>query len=512
VFHCALRIAWTQTREKRACLRLMEVALASTVVHVGPSTRNQMVYLSANGEVIGQFEESELPSALANGRVPSDSFFWREGMHEWRSLRELVLPPRPQSTAPASKPSAAFPSPTINPAEPAAPAKLQATPKSTAIKPAIAQKAPFVPRTPALAPDTSAAAVQGCPEHAPAPGEAPSAPAKPVRKVFLPQAKWAPAPEVAAPASGREMVATVASSDRPAPAGKRTPLPSARQETPAARFAAQSEPFAQPALASSAPAPAPGVMLAAAKARGRSVFKGLLFAAFLILLGALGAAAWWFFPKQPPALEGQVRLAAADGTATPVAGARVFLVSREELAARWRDGLAETQSRSAEVGELLKQATVVHREKFLALELAARTSELADEYNMPDAADLRTARDAAQAEEAPALAEVEQLKREMESLTSSASLLQAPADALDQTRTDDSGAFRLTLPESTDGLVVLVLAGTDGADVPDRRGWLVPLVGQEERKAPVLLSSDNALESTQIAEIAGTPFPAGMEN
>jgi hypothetical protein len=244
-------------------------------------------------------------------------------------------------------------------------------------------------------------------------------------------------------------------------------------------------------------------MLAAAKARGRGGRKGLLLAALLLLLGALGAAAWWLFPQQPPALEGQVRLAAADGTAAPVAGAAVFLVSREELAARWRDGMAEAQGRVAEVGELLKQATTVHREKFLALELAARTSELADEYNMPDAADLRAARDAVQTEEAMALAEVEKLKREKASLTSSASLLQAPAEPLDQTRTDGSGAFRLALPGSTDGLVVLVLAEAGEEENPHTHGWLVPLGNEEERKAPVLLSSDNALDAEQIKELAG---------
>jgi len=483
----------------------MEVALASTLVHSDRSIRNQMVYLSANGEVLGQFEERELPSALANGKVPPDSFFWREGMPEWCPLRELVLPPRPQPVAPAPKPAAASPSPAATPAEPTAPAKLQATPAPKAVKPAIVQKAPFVPRKPASAPDTKAAAPQNGPESAAAPVETQSAPAKPVRKIFLPQAKGEPAPEVAAPVSRKETVAPVTSGDRPAPAARRTPLPSARQEIPpAAHLVANppSEPVAQPAPASFAPAPAPGVMLAAAKARGRGGRKGLLLAALLLLLGALGAAAWWLFPQQPPALEGQVRLAAADGTAAPVAGAAVFLVSREELAARWRDGMAEAQSRAAEVGELLKQATTVHREKFLALELAARTSELADEYNMPDAADLRAARDAVQTEEATALAEVEKLKREKESLTSSVSLLKAPADALDQTRTDDSGAFRLTLPESTDGLVVLVLAETDGAENPDTRGWLVPLAGQEERKSPVLLSTDNVLDAGQIKQIA----------
>jgi hypothetical protein len=231
--------------------------------------------------------------------------------------------------------------------------------------------------------------------------------------------------------------------------------------------------------------------------------KLLLSGALLLLLGALGAAIWWFFPMQPPALRGEVRLAADDGTEAPAAGAAVYLVSREELTARWRDQLAEAQSRAAEVDELLKQANSVHREKVLALELASRTSELAEEYNMPDAAELRAARDAAQAEEATALAEVEKLRREKESIVSAAALLQARPDALDQTQTDESGAFALTLPASTEGLAVFVLAGADGENPSEIYGWLVPLAGPDEATKPVLLSPANALDAEQIREIAG---------
>ena len=245
-------------------------------------------------------------------------------------------------------------------------------------------------------------------------------------------------------------------------------------------------------------------MLAATQSRGGGLKKLLLSGALLLLLGALGAAIWWFFPMQPPALRGEVRLAADDGTETPAAGAAAYLVSREELTARWRDQLAEAQSRAAEVDELLKQANSVHREKVLALELALRTSELADEYNMPDAAELRAARDAAQAEEATALAEVEKLRREKESIVSAAALLQAPPDALDQTQTDESGAFALTLPASTEGLAVFVLAGANGENASEAQGWLVPLAGPDEATKPALLSPANALDAEQIREIAGT--------
>ena len=206
---------------------------------------------------------------------------------------------------------------------------------------------------------------------------------------------------------------------------------------------------------------------------------------------------------QPPALRGEVRLGADDGTEAPAAGAAVYLVSREKLTARWRDQLAEAQSRAAEFDELLKQAGSVHREKVLALELASRTSELADEYNMPDAAELRAARDAAQAEEATALAEVEKLRREKESIVSAAALLQAPPEALDQTQTDASGAFALTLPASTEGLAVFVLAGANGEDVFEAHGWLVPLAGPDETTKPAVLSPANVLDAEQIREIVG---------
>ena len=244
-------------------------------------------------------------------------------------------------------------------------------------------------------------------------------------------------------------------------------------------------------------------MLEAAKARSGRGRKGLLVALILVLLSALGAAAWWFFPVPPPALVGEVQVAASDEGPSVAAGADVYLVARDELMTRWRDQWAEAQSRAAEIQALLAQAKALHREKILALELAARTSELGDEYNMPDAAELRAARDAAQAEEAAALAEVEKLTREEESLGAAAAFLQAPPDALDQTQADTDGKFQLTLPESTDGLVVLVIAGAGSEDPSRISGWLVPLAPAGEKTDPVLLSPDNALDAAQIKELAG---------
>lgn len=244
-------------------------------------------------------------------------------------------------------------------------------------------------------------------------------------------------------------------------------------------------------------------MLAAAKARSRGGRKVFLVALLVLLLGGLGTAAWWFFPMPPPTFSGEVRLAVADGVPFPAAGADVYLVSREDLTALWRGQWAEVQSRSAEVEQLLEQAKTVHREKSLALELAARISELGDEYNMPDAAELRAARDAAQTEEAAALAEVEKLTRQKASFGLAAPFLQAPPDPVDLTQADEAGMFQLMLPESTNGLVVLVIAGEDSGEPTETVGWLIPLQERGEKPAPVVLLPENALDADQIREIAG---------
>ena len=211
-------------------------------------------------------------------------------------------------------------------------------------------------------------------------------------------------------------------------------------------------------------------------------------------------------------MTGEVRLDGPDGSPVPVADAGVFLVSREELVAQWRGQLAELRSRAAEVDQLLEPARATHREKVLALELAARISELGDEYNMPDAEQLRADRDAAQAEETAAAAEVEKLTREKESSADAAALLRNPPEALERTQTDAAGAFTLPLPASTEGLAVLVVAGATDESAA-ARGWLVPLPGPDEATpAAVRLSPGNALDGAQIEEIAGAPSPASAEN
>jgi len=51
-----------------------------------------MIYLSAKGEVLGQFEEDAVPSLLADGTITDAAFYWREGMSEWLPVGDLPKP------------------------------------------------------------------------------------------------------------------------------------------------------------------------------------------------------------------------------------------------------------------------------------------------------------------------------------------------------------------------------------------------------------------------------------
>jgi hypothetical protein len=55
-----------------------------------------MIYLSANGAVLGQFEESAVPQVLADRKITAEAFYWREGMAEWRPVSELAKPAEPK--------------------------------------------------------------------------------------------------------------------------------------------------------------------------------------------------------------------------------------------------------------------------------------------------------------------------------------------------------------------------------------------------------------------------------
>jgi len=73
---------------------MIGVAARFLDVHSGGA----MIHLSANGELLGQFEESALPQLLASGKLPAGAFYWREGMKDWLPVEKLAvskLPPKP---------------------------------------------------------------------------------------------------------------------------------------------------------------------------------------------------------------------------------------------------------------------------------------------------------------------------------------------------------------------------------------------------------------------------------
>jgi hypothetical protein len=233
--------------------------------------------------------------------------------------------------------------------------------------------------------------------------------------------------------------------------------------------------------------------------RGRWLVRAALLLLVPVLLGAI---AWWFLFAPHPVVTGEVRVPAPDGGLAPAAGAAVFVVPQEELAISWRTRLETARSRAAEFDELLVQARAAHREKDLVLELAARVSEVADEYNMPDAAQLRAERDAIQREEQSAREEIERITREQQAVSDFAAFLTAPPAATLQVATDESGIFRLPVPEATEGLALLVVSARPGDDKTEVHGWLVPLGLVLGRTEPWRFSPEDALDADRIREIA----------
>ena len=49
-----------------------------------------MVYLSANGEVLGSFEEEAVPGLMTAGTITEAAYYWREGMSEWLPVADLL--------------------------------------------------------------------------------------------------------------------------------------------------------------------------------------------------------------------------------------------------------------------------------------------------------------------------------------------------------------------------------------------------------------------------------------
>ncbi len=511
-----------------------------------------MIFVSANGEVIGQFEESDLPSALAAGKFPADAHYWREGMPSWRPLRDLPLPPKPRAFSaepklklsppagapvlrrpfvPRPRPDAAPPAgdapvsslPPVNPA----PAVIRRTvlpslkpgeerekfpipsavPATIVRRDAVPPPVPTEPAPPVVPPAEAAPSPEAVPSR---PGLTPFVPGQktftPRAKTVLPPAKEPVAP--AAPVASVAPTAPIAAATPAAPAvGVARPV-----RTPPVAAPAGATP-ASPVNAKATPPPAQRFM-AADKPPGKlgSILRRALLIAALPLVASAGAAAWWFWPSSPPeieVLEVEVLLPGPDGSPAAVAGAQVFVVAQEELAALWRARLESAPAVDPGLAESLERAKAVHREKELARELAVRISELGDEYNMPDADQLRAESEAAQAAEAAALVELEKVTAESEAVSAPAApVLSAPEGRPQETASDEAGRFTLPLPPAgqEQGMVALVLAAP-GEGESEPRGWLMPLESAGPRTEAVRLSADNLLDLDQIRQISGLTSP-----
>lgn len=56
-------------------------------------------FIHKNNEQIGPFQETEIKTFIQEGKISHDDLCWKEGMVEWRPLKELILVPPPLKRA-----------------------------------------------------------------------------------------------------------------------------------------------------------------------------------------------------------------------------------------------------------------------------------------------------------------------------------------------------------------------------------------------------------------------------
>jgi hypothetical protein len=456
-----------------------------------------MIYLSANGEVLGQFEETAVPRMLSEGKISSGAFFWREGMAEWRPVTELAEAAQPQAktkpilpklvAAPvaaqaASTPQVSTPKPAETPAPVAKPAAVAAKPVAT--KPIVASPVPMTIKQPAVAASATATA--------PTP-----------RKIFLPRKSGVqeaatppksaePQPQPAAPAAG-DVVEEVEAAEDVATGGSPTPVarkPFVPRRAPAAKPSGPegAQPFRSVAEA---------VPVAAQGGKGKSWLVWL--SVLLLLLAGAGGGAWWWLNRAPAAIPGRVSLS-GDGSG-PV---EIHVFRREELAAPWRERLSAAEARGAELEKLVAEAQAVHREKVILYDEAAGVCAAGEEYNMPDVEELRADRDAKKVEADAAKAELDKLQAEKETLLTFESLLAAVPAPLQTIVADPQGNFLLPPPEAGD-VVLLATASSASDGQGASQAWLEVLETSADGAWPeaVQFSETNRLDVDEIRRFAG---------
>jgi len=516
-----------------------------------------MIYLSANGEVLGQFEESVLPSLLADGTITSNAFFWRVGMTEWRPVTELAMPPVPEpSPKPAlpklvPAPIAAKPEPTASvpgrKPEPGTTVPASAPEKETRPSPeardkgkrrraaveiradeagaifaaelyrvyrAVAESEGFQ-----IEPVRSVSGERGGFKHVvfEVVGEAETAASLSPEKTQIPPRSLAPvefaptklaiperrpAPETAAKtnADANRVRAAVASTAGPGLSILSAPKPlSPRTDSkpPGESDASPSKPARPP---QAMVAPVPPLALPARRRSWPAVLLTLLF-----LAAAAGGGTWWWLNRPPAAIPGMVVLS-GDETG-PV---KISLFRRDELAAPWREQLAVAESRAGELSRLQGEAEAELREKTLLYDEAARVCEVGEEFNMPDLDKLRADRDAKKADADAAQAKVDQAKAEKEGLLAVEALLESTPAPLQTLAADAQGNFSLPAPAPEAGEIVVLATSSAEADGRRQvRGWLEILAAPRGGESPQLMefSEVNRLDLEAVRNFVGSSEP-----
>ena len=564
------------------------------------SKSREMVFLSVNGVVLGQFEESSVPGMVARREITSAAFYWREGMPEWRPVAELAGPP-----APVAPPKPVLPkivaAPAVAVEHPAGKAtdKTEAQATSRAFDPA---KTTLISVTPAAT---------GGREASGAPAAAAGSPAAPPRKLVIPARsaeETAPNPgrlviparkpaastassvaaksPIAAPVVRMETAAerpVAGTATNPAPtvvpkiavplavavarpvpsrAAAKSPIaaPVVRKETkeavPERSEAPSTENLAPKAVAPLAMPPRQGLLPSTEDAsspvqshvsiapRGTKVFAPrageptphsaqvphvgpqptapaipetkpspsaptkrrkwpLVFSALAVLALAAGGGAWWWLNAEPPTIPGKIALSGSESG--PV---KLGIYRRTDLAAPWRDRLADADARGGDIDKLVAGAEARSREKSLLLEEAESVLKVGEEYNMPDLAELRADRDAKKAEAEAARAELDKIQSEKSGLlTIEAFLESAPAPA-EEFPVDAQGNFSLRSLAPGE-FVLLATVSEDGGGQKKLRGWLQVLEVPAEGAGPssVEFTEANRLDLDGIRKLVGTADP-----
>ena len=421
-----------------------------------------MIYLSSNGEVIGQFEESAVPQMRKRGEIGDDAFYWREGMPEWLPVTKLAEAPEAKSET----------------------------------KPIL----PKLVRAPVAATPAAAAVAAAGPVLTPAPQAAPG-------KTFIPRRSLVAGPAAAGklikpekPPIDEPQTAVIAPRLEAGKDGMDQPPAEVSKpaRAPVGAFAAKRGPVAAKPETAKAQLPVAASAPGAGKGGGRKSWLMWLLVLLLLAAGA-GGSAWWWLNRVPAPIPGRVSLSGDESGPVEI---RIF--RREELAGPWRERLAAADARANELDKLIAEAQAAHREKSILYDEAAGVCAAGEEYNMPDVEELRADRDAKKADADVVKAELDKLQTEKGGLLNFEGLLAAVPAPLQTILADQGGNFLLPRPETGD-VVLLATASSQADGQSVSRGWLEIVEVAEDGSAPgeVQFSETNRLDIDAIRQFAG---------